>query len=105
MIRKRWTKLTSQNIKKVPPEPGAYELASRNKKQIDTGGSNTNLRRRLTEKRKVRKTASKFRYEVASLFQSGFELEAEHSKRFQKKHGRKPKHTKRSPKLFNFFGL
>ncbi|MBN1691054.1 MAG: hypothetical protein JW901_08535 [Dehalococcoidia bacterium] len=104
MIRKKWTKLTTQNLKKVPPAPGAYELASRNKKQIDTGGSNTSLHRRLPEKRKIRNTAAYFRYDVASFFRSGFDLEAEYSRRFQKKHGRKPKYTKRSPSIFNLFG-
>ncbi|MGA9049180.1 MAG: hypothetical protein WB588_09330 [Dehalococcoidia bacterium] len=104
MIRKKWTKLTPQNLQKVPHAPGIYELASRNGKQIDTGGTNTSLRRRLNEKMKTRTTAEKFRYDLASFFESAFELEAEHSKRFQNKHGRKPKYTKRSPRIFNLFG-
>lgn len=104
-IRKKWTKLTPSNLNKVPHDSGAYELASRNKKIIDIG-KGEDLHRRLKQKRKIRKTASHFRFSFAGLFGNASELEGEHSRKYQKKHGRKPKYTKRSPRsIFNLFGF
>ncbi len=105
-IRKKWTKLTPKNIKKVPKSPGVYELTSRNKKAPIDIGKSENLQRRLKEKKKLRKTATHFRFEFPSMLGTATESEAKHSKKFQKKHGHKPKQTKRSPKnildaLFN----
>ena len=105
-IRKKWSRLSSGNLRKVPDKPGVYELASRNKRTIDIGGSNRSVRKRLTSKRKTRGTANFFRFLTASIFgDSGIGMEARHSKKYSKKHGRKPKYTKRSPKRRSIFDL
>jgi hypothetical protein len=104
-FRKKWSKLTSAKLKKVPHRPGSYELASRNKTIVDIGGSERSVRKRLAAKRRQHPTANFFRYVTASIFGSGFEIEARHSRKFSKKHGRKPKYTKRSPKRKGFFDL
>lgn len=102
-IKKKWTLFNLLNILKVPKEPGAYELRGKNKKDEVDIGKGENLQRRLKQKRKIRKTATHFRYKKSGVFKTATELEAELSSKFQKKHGRKPKHTKRSPKIFNLF--
>ncbi len=104
-IRKKWMKFDLENISKVPKVAGAYELANSNKTQIDDGGSNTSLQRRLREKKAMYPTATYFRYDTPRLFQTGFELEAEHSHKYQSKHGNRPKKNKRSPTLSIFSPL
>jgi hypothetical protein len=102
-IRKKWSKLTDENLAKVSNRAGVYELADKNKKREIDIGKAEKLNRRLKQKRKLRTEAKYFRVQER-IFLSAKELEADHSKKFQEKHGRKPKDTKRSPpvnRLFN----
>ncbi len=108
-IQKKWSKLTPDNIKKLGNERGAYELANKQKKTIDIGGSDGKggIRSRLESRRREGKppTATHFRAEKAGMFEIGISLEAKHSAKYQEKEGRKPRYTERSPKkkgLFSF---
>ena len=98
-IAKRWSRFTLANIQRVPDEPGAYELANRDRRIIDAGGSNTSIRARLLSHLTANKypTAVWFRYELAGWFERGTDVEANRSARFVRKYGRKPRYTKRSP--------
>lgn len=100
-IRKTWTKFTPSTLRRVPSRPGAYELADKNRHQIYVGKSE-NLNRRLREHHKSRANAIYFRYEVTPIFKYAKDLEAEHSIKYRKKHGKKPRDTKRSPPLFSW---
>lgn len=101
-IRKRWSRFTRENVLKLPDNRGAYELANRDKRIIDTGGSDdfsVGVRGRLLSHLNKNKypTARYFRCEFASFFKSGIKMEASHGKKFVKKHSRKPRYTKRLP--------
>ena len=106
-IQKRWTRFTLANVKKLPNKPGAYELASRNKSIIDTGGSNTSVRDRLMSHLRDNRypTACYFRCDFVGWLDlvTGIEKEAKHSEKFQKEHGKKPKYTQRSPKKHSWW--
>ncbi len=104
-IRKKWSKFILENVQAVPEEPGAYELANRDKRIIDTGGSNASVRVRLLSHLRTNKypTAIWFRCEFAGWFEKGIDVEAGHSEKFVQKHGRKPRYTKRSPHKPNLF--
>ena len=108
MISKRWTRFTLENVQRLPNRRGAYELANAAKRVIYQGGSDaiSGVRGRLlSHLRNNEYTAARyFRVEHASLLTSGIGLEASHAAKFQKKHGRKPRYTKRSPqrKFFLF---
>jgi len=78
-IQKRWTKFTEANIKKLPNERGAYELASNNKRIIYQGGSDSGIsgvRGRLIDHLIHNKypIAKFFRCEVISFFGSGISV-------------------------------
>lgn len=109
-IKKKWTKFTLDNVKKMPNKRGAYELANATKRIIDQGGSDSpisGVRGRLISHLGENKypTAKYFRCEFIDLFGSGITLEASHSKKFQEQHGRKPRYTKRSPRKRGLFDL
>lgn len=102
-IHKKWSRFTEENVKKLPKETGVYELANKDKRNIDIGGSDgktTKVRGRLLRHLSSNKypTAKYFRCKFAGLLDSGIDMEAQESAKFQKKHGRKPRYTKRSPK-------
>lgn len=113
-MRMRWIGFTRENVEKLPKDLcGAYELANRDKRIVDIGGSrssNVGIRGRLISHLVNGKypTAKYFRYEPEGLFDDGVSIEASHSKKYQAKHGRKPIHTKRSPhpikSVFDIFG-
>lgn len=105
-IQKRWSRFILSNVRRVPDEPGAYELANKDKRIIDTGGSDVSIWDRLMRHLQTNQypTARYFRYEIAGFFESGIDIEASHSQKFQKKHGRKPRYTKRSPRKKSLFG-
>lgn len=100
-LQKKWSELTHKNIKKVPHKKGSYELTDRNKKIIDIGGSEVSVRNRLKKKILVlaNPKPAHFRYHQAKTSSSGIKLEAKESAKLQKRNGKKPKHTKRSPRL------
>jgi len=106
-IQKRWSRFTLPNVRRVPDEPGAYELANKDGRIIDTGGSDVSVRDRLIRHLQTNKypTARYFRYDIAGFFESGIDVEASHSKKFQRKHGRKPRYTERSPRVGGLFGF
>ena len=106
-IRKRWTRFTPPNVRRIPDEPGAYELGNRDGRIIDNGGSDVSVRDRLMTHLRTNKypTARYFRYEIADFFESGIDLEASHGKKFQDKYGRKPRYTKRAPRKRGLFGF
>jgi len=105
-IQKRWSRFTFENIRRVPQEEGAYQLANAARAIIYNGSSN-NLRRRLythfTQGRLT--TARYFRCEVCSIFdlESSVDKEARHAERFFATRGRKPRYTKRSPRRHSLF--
>lgn len=106
-IRKRWTRFTRANVEKLPSNRGIYELGDQYGNVIDIGGSDsrTGVRGRLITHliNKKYPNATYFRCLLAidGLFSpSGIRMEAEESQKFQKKHGKKPEHTKRSPKPY-----
>lgn len=108
-IRKKWSEFTPENVSKLSNERGSYELANRQKRIVDIGGSDGKggVRSRLQQRLRDGKppTAKYFRTEEAGLFSSGISSEASHSKKYQEQHGRKPRYTQRSPKkkgLFDF---
>ena len=101
-IRKRWFKFTLENVKKLPIERGAYELASNNKRLIYIGKSDSELsgvRGRLLSHLRTNKypTATFFRFVDAPLLVKGSSIEALLGNRYDKKHHRKPKYNKRLP--------
>ncbi len=106
-ISKKWSKFNKSKVGELPMVRGVYELANRQKKQIDRGGSDavTGVRGRLLQRLGVKKppTAKYFRYQAASWLDSGIDMEAEHAKRFRKKYRRDPRYTKRSPRKRGFF--
>jgi hypothetical protein len=102
-IAKKWSKLTRDNINKLSDARGTYELANKDKRTIDIGGSdcgNGGCRSRLQSHLRNNKypTAKYFRVQKADIFTRGIDLEASHSAKFQSQNGRKPRFTKRSPK-------
>jgi excinuclease UvrABC nuclease subunit len=99
-IAKRWSKFTLANVQRVPDKPGAYELANKDRRIINTGGSNKSVRARLLSHLGTNKypTAAWFRYKLAGWFEKGTTVEANLSEKFVQKHGRKPRYTKRSPR-------
>ena len=105
-IHKKWSKYNPGNVKKLSKERGAYELSNREKRIIDTGGSDSKggVRSRLLAHLRDNRypTAKYFRYTPARIFTSGIDLEASHSQKFQKIHGRKPRYTQRSPRKRQF---
>jgi hypothetical protein len=108
-IPKKWSLFNRENLSKVPEERGAYEIANKDKRIIDVGGSDGKggVHSRLTSRLREGKppTAKYFRYEEVGIFDSGIDSEASHSKKYQQKHGRKPRYTQRSPKKKSFLGL
>jgi hypothetical protein len=107
-IQKKWSKFTPDNVKRLRNGHGAYELSNRDKRIIDTGGSNSvnnGVRSRLQSHLRDNRypTAKYFRCEFAGLFTNGTDLEAAHSQKYQERHGRKPRYTKRSPRLRYLF--
>jgi len=50
-IKKKWTKLTKENVSKLPEARGHYELGYKTNKGIEAGhpGQTNNLRRRMKE--------------------------------------------------------
>ena len=101
-VHKKWSKFTSDNVKKMGKERGAYEIANRDKKTIDIGGSDakSGVRGRLMSRLREEKppTAKYFRTEKADTFTRGIDSEASHSDKYQDKHGKKPRYTQRSPR-------
>lgn len=106
-IRKRWSGFTLENVLRVRDKPGVYELANRSSRVINTGGSDSSVSDRLLSHLRTNRypTAVYFRCEYAGFFESGIQMEAIHSERFQKKHRRKPRYTKRSPRRHPLFGF
>jgi hypothetical protein len=108
-IPKKWSRVSKNKINGIPKgERGAYELANREKRTIYQGGSdssNVGVRSRLKSHIKRLPTAKYYRYETAGIFDNGISMEASHSKKFQEKHGRKPRYTQRSPRKKSFFDL
>jgi hypothetical protein len=107
-IPKKWSRFNKENVRKVPKEHGVYEIANSKKAIIDQGGSDakTGMRGRLSQRLRVKKppTGKHFRFQTAGLFQTGIGLEAAHAEKYKKQHhGRKPPHTKRSPKKRGLF--
>jgi hypothetical protein len=103
-VQKRWSRFTRANVERLPNKEGMYELANAQKRIIDIGGSNTRVKARLMSHLTSNKypTARYFRCEyVDAIFDidSGVNREARHVKHFHQQRGRKPKYTKRSPRL------
>ena len=101
-IRKRWSKFTLETIKKLPIERGSYEIASNNKRVIYIGKSDSELsgvRGRLLSHLRTNRfpTARYFRAVDAPLLVKGSSIEALLGNRYEKKHQRKPKYSKRLP--------
>ena len=95
-IKKRWSKLTPDNLGNVPDKPGVYELGNKKKQIIDIGGSDDSVKSRLQGKQPP--SAKFFRYKAAKPSQSGIKMEAEEGAKFKEQQGGKPKHTRRLPK-------
>jgi hypothetical protein len=107
-IPKKWSKFTKDNVKKLDGSRGSYELANKDKRIIDIGGSDCGsggCRNRLHSHLRGNKypTAKFFRVHKADIFDSGISLEASHSVKYQRKTGKKPRYTKRSPKKNSWF--
>lgn len=67
-IRKRWTRFTEENVRKLSNDQGAHKLANKDKKIIDLGGSDSftsDIRGRLMSHLRANKyyTAKYFRCE------------------------------------------
>lgn len=99
-IPKKWSKITPENIKKIPHKKGAYELGDKKKQIIDIGGSEVSTRSRILKKIRTIKNPKPrhFRYQSAKTSGSGIKLEAKESDKYIKRAGKKPKHMKRSPR-------
>jgi hypothetical protein len=96
-IQKKWSELTSWNIRQVPKRGGVYELGNRVKREIYIGRA-SNLRTRLedhlnSEDDCIQK-ASYFRYEVT---RSSKRREKELFDRFERKYRRLPDCNKQRP--------
>ena len=107
-IPKKWSKFTKDNVSKLDGSRGSYELANREKRIIDIGGSdcgNGGCRNRLQSHLRENRypTATYFRVHEANLFDSGISLESSHSAKYQQRTGRKPRYTQRSPKKNSWF--
>ena len=107
-IQKRWTRFTVENVKKLPNERGAYELANNNKRIVDIGGSDsesTGVRGRLLSHLRTNKypTARYFRAEFAGILRSGIGIEASHSRKYAEQHRRRPQHQRRSARDLDYF--
>lgn len=105
MVATAWRPFKLETVRRLKVRCGRYELASQNKTIIYHGGSDdehNGVRGRLITHLLNNKfpTAKFFRCEYATFFDdSGREMEGKASERFQKKHGRKSKYTKRSPHI------
>ena len=98
-IIKRWSMFYLENVRELENKPGVYELANRDGRIINTGGSDRSVRNRLLSHLRTDKypTAVYFRCKYARFFESGIHMEAIHSEKFRKKYGRRPRYTKHSP--------
>ncbi len=108
-IKKRWSKFTEANVKKVPEEPGVYQIAypTARGKEVWHPGKATNLRARLLQHLRASKLPKRpyFRYYEAGIMEDLDELERELFKDFEKKHPSRPKGAPRKPKRRSLFGF
>ena len=108
-IKKRWSKFTEANIKKVPEGGGVYQIAypTAKGKEIWHPGKATNLRTRLLQHLRDPKLPKRpyFRYYEAGWGESLHELEVELFKDFEEKYAIRPKGAPHKPRRRSIFGV
>jgi len=100
-IKKKWSKYSKENLKKLGKTTGGYEVADKNKKHLGTGKSespNVGVASRIKTKKKKHPAIQHFRVEEESFFESGGDIERRHAAAYRKKHnGKNPPIDKRLP--------
>ena len=94
-----------ETAKKVPTEPGAYELLFK-ETVVYIGSSGTSIRSRITShrKRKIFMRVTGFRYKKVEWREDALTLEAKLCETFCKKNGGKPPRLQeRTPKYRKWF--
>lgn len=107
-IKKKWSRYSEENLKKLGDTRGTYEVADKNKKKamdIGKGESSGGVASRIRAKKKKYPAIRYFRVEEVSFFESATEKEARHAAAHRKKYGKKPSKTKRSPPERDIFGF
>ena len=103
-IKKRWSKFTEANVKKVPEELGVYQIAypTARGKEIWHPGKATNLRKRLLQHLRDPKLPKHpyFRYYEMGWGEDLDELERELFEDFEKRHPVRPKGAPRKPRRY-----
>ena len=106
-IKKRWTRFTEANIKKVPEERGVYQIAyaTAKGKEIWHPGKATNLRTRLLQHLRDPKLPKRpyFRYYEAGWGESLHDLERELFEDYEKSHPIRPKGAIQKPRRRSTF--
>ncbi len=106
-IQKRWSKFTEANIKKVPKEPGVYQIAypTAKGKEIWHPGKATNLRARLLQHLRNPNLPKRpyFRYYEAGWGEDLDDLERELFEDFEKSHPSRPKGAPKKPRRRSIF--
>ena len=105
-----WKRYTREAIEKLPNKRGEYEIATRNKIKIASGGSDsaTGIKGRLMERfiHNRHPTGYFFRCRYAEWTDSGIQMEAKTASRHKaKRGGNNLKDNKRSPRLRSILGI
>lgn len=98
-----WKRYTRAVVDKMYRVRGEYQIATRNKVIVDTGGSdseNIGVKGRLISRLISNKcpTGYWFRYRYADFLDSGIEMEGATTRRLIKKTGKRPKNNIRTPR-------
>jgi len=103
-----WKRYTRTGIGRIPNNRrGEYQIANRNMKIVDTGGSdnenNGGIKGRLISRLVNNKCPSGyfFRCRYADWLESGIEMEGKTTRRIISRTGKRPKYNKRTPHTNN----
>ncbi|MFH0849278.1 MAG: hypothetical protein V1857_07230 [archaeon] len=106
-----WKRYTREVVDRLPTRRGEYEIAARNKKVIANGSSNSEsagVRGRLVERLIHNRcpTGYFFRCRYADWLDNGLDMEAKTAARHKaKRGGRNLKDNKRSPRVYEYWGI